>query len=222
MCCNFCCDSFIAGLAEARENRQNYLRATARCSHSQGDLQASLPVHASQWWSLLGWARGAHTEVLRSRGKTSWTWCTNGVYFVNSNTPWDFLECWWELWKGIFQIFLCFCNLGLFYFNVPVERMVPGEGSLSGWAFIQLQVASLRTCCQEWTEVETSSPREFPHISRNLLSVGLWLRASGGERRDGVRKHCRGIAKESLWSLYFPIACNQDLTAAFIVIARCY
>lgn len=48
MCCNFCCDAFVAGLAEAGANRQSYLRATAGCSHSQGNLQASFPVHASQ------------------------------------------------------------------------------------------------------------------------------------------------------------------------------
>lgn len=114
-----------------------------------------------------------------------------------------------------------FAVWGFFYFKAPIRGVVPGEGPLSGWAFIQLQVASLRMCCQEWREVETSSPRQFPHISGNLLSVGLWLRASGGERRDRVRKHCREIAKESLWSLCFPNPYNQDLTAALIVIINC-
>ncbi|KAM9378294.1 ATPase family gene 2 protein homolog A [Phaethornis superciliosus] len=36
------------GLAETWTNRQNYLRATARCSHSWGDLQTSFSVHARQ------------------------------------------------------------------------------------------------------------------------------------------------------------------------------
>lgn len=69
---NSACDSFIAGLAETRTNRQNYLRAVARCSHSWGDLQASFSVHASQWWSLCSGASSAHAEVLGSRGKPSW------------------------------------------------------------------------------------------------------------------------------------------------------
>lgn len=122
-------------------------------------------------------------------------------------------------------MFLCFCNLGLFYFKVPIRGVVPGEGSLSGWAFKQLPAASIRVCCQDWREVEASSPRlprQFSHISRNLLSAGLWLRDSGGERRDGGKKQCRGIAKELLWILYFPIPYNQDFTAALIVIAHCY
>lgn len=72
MCYNSSCGAFIAGLAETRTNRQNYLRAVARCSHSRGDLQTSFSVHASQWWSLFNGARSAHTEVLRSRGKTFW------------------------------------------------------------------------------------------------------------------------------------------------------
>ncbi|XP_061850272.1 ATPase family gene 2 protein homolog A isoform X1 [Colius striatus] len=51
------CDSFGSykqtghdrqGLAETRTNRQNYLRAIARCSHSWGDLQTSFSVHACQ------------------------------------------------------------------------------------------------------------------------------------------------------------------------------
>ncbi|KAL9851644.1 ATPase family gene 2 protein homolog A isoform 2-T2 [Geothlypis trichas] len=54
------------GPAEAGANRQNYLRATARCSHSQGNLQAPFPVHARQRRRLLGRARGAHAEILRS------------------------------------------------------------------------------------------------------------------------------------------------------------
>lgn len=204
MCCNFCCDAFVAGLAEAGANRQNYLRATARCSHSQGNLQASFPVHASQRWSLPGWARGAHTEVLWSRGKTSWSWCTKRCLKLSSNIiqiSRAFSEWWSELGKGISQIFLCSCRLGLFNFQESIRGGLPGEGSLSGWAFVQLQMASLRMCCQEWREVEATSPRlpkQFPHISRNLLSVGLWLRASGGERRDGVREQHRGVAKEPL------------------------
>lgn len=59
-----------------------------------------------------------------------------------------------------------------------------------------------------------------PHLWE-CLSVGLGLRASGGERRDGIMQQCRGIARESLRSLYFPIPYNQDLTAALIVPARC-
>lgn len=70
ICYNFSCDIFIAGLAKTRKNRQNYLCAVARCSHSWGNLQTSVSVYASQWGSLLGGTRSANTQIFRSRGKT--------------------------------------------------------------------------------------------------------------------------------------------------------
>lgn len=70
ICCNVFCDIFLAGFAETRKNRQNYLCALARCSHSWGDLQTSFSVHASQWGNLLSRAYSAHPQVFRSRGKT--------------------------------------------------------------------------------------------------------------------------------------------------------
>lgn len=122
MCCNFCCDAFIAGLAEAGENRQNYLRATARCSHSQGNLPAAFPVHASQRWSLLGRARGAHAQVLGSRGKTARSPGVQMVFQAELKYPLSFLRVLVGIVKGNIYDISVFLQSGAFLFQGPYPR----------------------------------------------------------------------------------------------------
>lgn len=134
MCYNFSRDAFVAGLAETRTNRQNYLRAFARCSHSWGDLQTSFSVHASQRWSLLRGARSAHRKVLRSRGKTFWMVMAmelvhkTEIKYHPDIIPWASQSGGEELWKGMFERFLCFCSenriqSGSFYFQDLHQRI---------------------------------------------------------------------------------------------------
>lgn len=226
ICCNVFCDIFLAGFAETRKNRQNYLCALARCSHSWGDLQTSFSVHASQWGNLLSRAYSAHPQVFRSRGKT---FCMvmatepmhkmvvlklkSRVIQVSFHGSFQNGMCrGWSHKRDCLTAHYDFCVsaqkteyrcCGVFFtFTIPIRVLLPEKGPLPGWASVRSWVASLGCAARrrsgKWRQVSSAAWTIQMGLPRDLLHLRLWWTASDWRRRGTIVIQHKGIARDSL------------------------
>lgn len=174
VCYTIFCDIFLAGFAETRKNRQNYLCAFARCSHSWGDLQTSFSVHANQWGNLLSRACSAHPQVFRSRGKA---FCMvmatepmhkmvilklkSSVIQVSFHESFQNSMC--RGWSHMISVFLLRKQninvLGFFNLQDPYQSTAARERASSRMSHSKVTGGFIRMCCQkELKEMEASVP----------------------------------------------------------------